>query len=150
MSNDKYTKALTELKVILENSEDEIIKKIPRKFIMFVEKNCDKNYFCNIKPDISINNQNILDETKYLIALVYRSYLCDENEKKEYDKILQKNEENYQKKLHEKYNIDIFENNRQKIDVKENVSLPVEIKKDKFFKKIISKVMRVFKSWSKK
>lgn len=150
MSNDKYTKALAELKVILENSEDEIIKKIPRKFLMFVEENCDKNYFCNINPEISINNQNILDETKYLIALVYRSYLCDENEKQEYDKILQKNEENYQKKLHEKYNIDIFENNRQKIDVKENVNLPVEIKKEKFFKKIISKVMRVFKSWSKK
>lgn len=150
MSNDKYTKALAELKVILENSEDEIIKKIPRKFLMFVEENCDKNYFCNINPEISINNQNILDETKYLIALVYRSYLCDENEKQEYDKILQKNEENYQKKLHEKYNIDIFENNRQKIEEKENVNLPVEIKKDKFFKKIISKVMRVFKSWSKK
>lgn len=150
MSNDKYTKALAELKVILENSEDEIIKKIPRKFLMFVEENCDKNYFCNINPEISINNQNILDETKYLIALVYRSYLCDENEKQEYDKILQKNEENYQKKLHEKYNIDIFENNRQKIEEKENVNLPVEIKKDKFFKKIISKVMRAFKSWSKK
>ena len=150
MLNDKYTKALAELKIILENSEDEIIKKIPRKFIMFVEENCDKNYFCNIKPDISINNQNVLDETKYLIALVYRSYLCDENEKQEYDKILRKNEESYQKELHKNYNIDIFENNSQKIEVKENVNLPIEINKEKFLKKIINKLIRFFRLWNKK
>lgn len=144
MSNDKYTKALTELKVILENSEDAIIEKIPKKFIMFIEYNYDKNYSCNIKADIPINEQNILDETRYLIGLVYRSYLCNENEKQEYDKILRKNEENYQKELHEKYDIDIFNNKGQESKIKENTNLPVVIKKENIFKRITNIVKRIF------
>lgn len=144
MSNDKYTKALAELKVILENSEDTIIEKIPKKFIIFIEDNYDRNYSCNIKSDIPINDQNILDETKYLMALVYRSYLCDESEKQEYDKILRKNEENYQKKLHERYDTDIFNNRKQETKIKENTSLPIVIKKENIFKRVINIIKRIF------
>lgn len=144
MSNDKYTKALAELKVILENSEDKIIEKIPKKFIIFIEDNYDRDYSCNIKSDIPINDQNILDETKYLMALVYRSYLCDESEKQEYDKILRKNEENYQKKLHEKYDIDIFNNRKQEIKIKENTNFPAITKKENFLKRIIIKIKNMF------
>ena len=39
MLNNTYAKALAEIKVILENSEDDIIKKIPKKFILFVQEN---------------------------------------------------------------------------------------------------------------
>lgn len=144
MSNDKYTKALAELKVILKNSEDTIIEKIPKKFIMFIENNYDKEYSCSIKSDIPINNQNVLDETKYLMALVYRSYLCDENERQEYDKILRKNEDNYQKELHKKYDINIFENRRQEVKIRENINLPVVAKKENLFKRIIKRIKNMF------
>lgn len=138
MSNDKYTKALAELKVILDHSEDRIIEKIPKNFVAFVEKNCDRNYSCKIKPGVSISNQNILDETRYLIALVYRSYLCDENERNKYDKILQENETNYQKEIKEKYNTDIFNVKKRKIN--EGTNLPIVIKKESIFKRIINKI----------
>lgn len=144
MSNDKYTKALAELKVILENSEDTIIEKIPKKFITFIEDNYDRDYSCNIKSDIPINDQNILDETKYLMALVYRSYLCDESEKQEYDKILRKNEKNYQKKLHERYDTDIFNNRKQEIKTKENTNFLAIAKKENFLKRIIIKIKNIF------
>lgn len=138
MSNDKYTKALAELKVILDYSEDRIIEKIPKNFVTFVEKNYDRNYSCKIKPDVSICNQNILDETRYLIALVYRSYLCNQDERKEYDKILQENETNYQKAIKEKYNTDIFNVKKRKIN--EGTNLPIVIKKESIFKRIINKI----------
>ena len=150
MSNDRYANALAELKAILDNSEDKIIKKIPNSFIMFVEENYDKNYFCSIKSDISISNQNILEETKYLIALVYRSYLCNENERQKYDKILQENENNYQKGLHEKYNIDIFHNRKQENQVNEEVNLSIEIKKENYLKKIINKIKKYIYEWRMK
>lgn len=144
MSNDKYTKALAELKVILENSEDTIIEKIPKKFITFIEDNYDRDYSCNIKSNIAIENQNILDETKYLIALVYRSYLCNEDEKQEYDKELIKNEKIYQRKLHEKYDVDIFENKKKEIKIEENINLPAEIKKENILKKVINTIKKIF------
>lgn len=144
MSNDKYTKALAELKVILENSEDTIIEKIPKKFITFIEDNYDRDYSCNIKSNIAIENQNILDETKYLIALVYRSYLCNEDEKQEYDKELIKNEKIYQRKLHEKYDVDIFENKKKEIKIEENINLPAEIKKENILKKVINIIKKIF------
>lgn len=78
------------------------------------------------------------------MALVYRSYLCDESEKQEYDKILRKNEENYQKKLHEKYDIDIFNNRKQEIKIKENTNFPAITKKENFLKRIIIKIKNMF------
>ena len=136
MLNNTYAKALAEIKVILENSEDDIIKKIPKKFILFVQENYDKNYLCNINPNISINNQTILDETKYLIALIYRSYLCDEVQKKEYDVTLQKNENEYQNNIRAKYDVDIFKNK----DIKNYTNLPIVIEKENIFKRIIKKI----------
>ena len=136
MLNNTYAKALAEIKVILENSEDDIIKKIPKKFILFVQENYDKNYLCNINPNISINNQTILDETKYLIELIYRSYLCDEVQKKEYDITLQKNENEYQNNIRAKYDVDIFKNK----DIKNYTNLPIVIEKENIFKRIIKKI----------
>lgn len=150
MLNDKYTKALAELKVILENSEDSIIKKIPKTFIMFVEENYDKDYSCKITPNISINDQNILDETKYLIALIYRSYLCSENERKEYDKILLENEINYQNEIYEKYDINVFNGKKKESEIEEKTDLYVVKKRENIFKIIINRVKKIFINWGRK
>lgn len=150
MLNDKYTKALAELKVILENSEDSIIKKIPKTFIMFVEENYDKDYSCKITPNISINDQNILDETKYLIALIYRSYLCSEDERKEYDKILLKNEINYQNEIYEKYDINVFNGKKKESEIEKKTDLYVVKKRENIFKIIINRVKKIFINWGRK
>ena len=54
------------------------------------------------------------DKTRALLAMIYRNYLCSEQEKKEFEKTLFENEEKFQKKLREKYNPDaIFQRNSE-------------------------------------
>ena len=50
--------------------------------------------------------QNITEEAKDLIALLYYEYILNENEKNELLKVWKKNKGNYQNELNKKYNLD--------------------------------------------
>ena len=99
----------------------------------------------------SINEQDLLHETKTILSLIYRDYICTPEERKmliEKDKIKIEKEEEL---LKQKYNIDfkkIKENkeycNLNNPEKSSNVSL-VEIKKEKWYVKIINKILDFFK-----
>ena len=74
----EYRQALFEIYKILENTDEEIINKIPEKFIKFVKENMDTNYKFELKKGKELVKQNLKDETKQIIALIYKKYLCDE------------------------------------------------------------------------
>jgi hypothetical protein len=83
--------------------------KIPKKIIEFIDENRDKNYKSNINYNISINEQELQQDTRTFLALIYRDYLCTPEEKKrliEEDEIALKREED---ELREKYSVDVFE-----------------------------------------
>jgi len=63
--------------------------KIPKKFIEFLEKNKNNDYLININPNIGLENQNLLEETKELLKEIYLSYFISAEEK---NKILEKSE----------------------------------------------------------
>ena len=62
--------------------EKGIKSKIPSQFVNFIDENRDIHY----KPDIdftkSINQQNLLKETRTILSLIYRDYICDKDKKK--------------------------------------------------------------------
>ena len=55
---------------------------IPQKLRNFFKEQKDKNYVKNINPNIPIKEQNLLEETLALIAMLNLQYWCkDEKEK---------------------------------------------------------------------
>lgn len=68
---------LTEVYDIINHFESNLYKMIPLEFIGFVEQNKDNNYNTEIDFSKSINEQNILQETKVILAIIYRDFICN-------------------------------------------------------------------------
>ncbi len=101
---DIYRNALTEVNAVINNSQEDIISKIPSRFKNFINQNMNTSHSVNIQPDKSILEQNISNEAKSIIALIYRDYICSEARREELIKreILKREEEKVKR---EKYKI---------------------------------------------
>lgn len=109
----RYEEAVTEVLDILNHTRKEDIKKIPPKFIEYLKQHSSKTYIPNLDHNKKLKDMDLKPKTKALICLIYRDYLCDENQKKEYDKKIFEAELQYQKKLQAKYNVDnLFKNKK--------------------------------------
>lgn len=74
MKDEIYGNALKEVYDILQNTEEELVSKIPQKFLNFVKENMNKDYRSNIDLNIGIDKQNLLPETEAILSLIYKSY----------------------------------------------------------------------------
>ena len=73
--------ALAEVNSVLENSEEEITKKIPEKFKEYVKTNMDKEFVPNVIPGLAIFDQPVSLEAKELLRLIYRDFLASKEER---------------------------------------------------------------------
>ena len=111
-----YYNAYTEVYEILSYMPINYIKKLPIELLNLFEQKRNKDYkYCvNIKK--KINEQDMLDETRSILAVLYRDFWSTPKKK---EKILQKEKierDVYQNELRKKYNPDnIFQNNSQLI-----------------------------------
>ena len=144
----EYSEAIVEVLDILDNSEDNIIEKIPKELIKFWQKNKSTTYKSNLDHSKALKEMELKSKTKSLITMIYLNYLCDSSEKDKIKLILKKNEEEYQQELKEKYNSDnIFKKSSQKSEMKEkSVERSVQMTeyKDTMFKRIINKIKNIF------
>lgn len=104
--NIDYKQALTEVVEILNHSDKSITEKIPQNFINFLFENMDKDYECSI--DFSNENwdNTVKEETRCIIALIYRDYICSSEERNILLSEEKIEEEKIQEALREKYNPD--------------------------------------------
>lgn len=86
-------------------------------------------------------NQNISEETKDIISLIYYNYFADDKEKNEIAKIWKENDEKFQEESNEIYDIEKVFKSRNKNYIKSE--LPTVVKKN-WIEKIIEKVKRFF------
>ena len=141
-------KAFSEVYDIINHMDDEMKNKIPNKFIKFIGDNRDFNY--NVKIDYTqrIVNQKLIHETKVLLSLIYRDYICDKETKeiliRQDNKILKEQEENLRKKY--EINFEKLKENRKNKEKEENktVSLTV-VKEYKWYEKIFKFIRNLFK-----
>lgn len=140
MNKDNYGKACKEVYIILQSLGDEIICKIPKKVIKFIEENMDKDYWFTIDSSIPIESQDFLEETLGIISLIYRDYICTPEEKEML--ILQdKNRiKEAEKLLNEKYNNDNLFN--KKVPKKETIYLTKK-EDNNILKKIFNKIKNI-------
>lgn len=143
--NDVYAKAYTELYEILKNISQNDLNKIPNEVLNMLDEKRDKEYEFKLQENTEFENQKLLRETKILLAILYRDYWATKEEK---EKIIQKWKNDmiqYEEENKIKYN-KLFKNKKEQIiKQKNNENLPIEVKKEKLFEKIISFIKKYFK-----
>lgn len=140
-------RAISEVIEVLNHTEKETVEKIPDKFIKFLFENSDSEYISNI--DFYDNNweKNIDEDTKALLAIIYRDYIVSKDERNEL--LAEEVEERklQEEKLREKYNPDnIFKKNNyneSKINMVNNMQL-MEIKETPWYKRLYQKILSIF------
>lgn len=149
MINEVYRNSFKEVYEILKSTENELLAKIPTKFINFIKNNMNENYKTNIQQDVDIDKQPLSKETEAILSLIYRSYWATDEEKQELAikdrqdiiEIEKKKKEQYQGK--DIYGIFEERKNINKITIDNNLMV---IKKENFIQKFFNKILSLLKS----
>lgn len=146
MLNQRYAEASVEVLDILEHMDANDLVKVSNKFIEFLKENASRDYICNLDYSKKLNEMNLKEETRGLLALMYESYWCSEEEKQDLQKRFYENEQKYQEELRKKYNPDdIFKEKQKNInELQENQTQLIEYK-ETIFKRILNKIKAIFK-----
>lgn len=146
MIDNIYRNAFKEVYIILQNTDDELVRRIPKNFIEFLHNNMNTDYQTNIDKNIEINKQTLLAETEDILSLIYRSYWATDEEKLEFsnkDKQelteAQENEKRQYKDIDE-----IFEKRKNLDNITLDNSLAV-IPKENFVIRFLKKIFKIFK-----
>lgn len=140
--------AYAEVDSIIELLEDKFANRIPEQVREFFKKEKNDDYIPKIRSDIGLDEQELKAETISILTLLQLNYLCNsEEEKQEILSELQENDRLKEEELREKYNPDnIFKRRDERIisTEKEEKAL-VEYKNHNFIRKIINKIIKMFR-----
>lgn len=132
---------------IICHLDKNLYNKIPKNFLELIKKNVEPDYKVNIDYSKSINNQNLQRDTRVLLSLIYRDYLCNQEEK---DKLIQndKIQLNNEKEQQHSFN-NLFKDNVEKTEIekKELYNTETQIikyRKSSFFTNVINKLKAFF------
>lgn len=101
-----YQNALAEIDAILKFMTEDLLEKIPNSFLDLIEQKKSKSYIVNLDLELSLMEQNLLKETRIILSLIYRSYLCNSEQ-------IKKLKMEDRKELNEKYS---YENLFKKVN----------------------------------
>ena len=139
MTNE-YREAFTEVNEILKYLDKHLLKKIPKEFIENIKENMSKSYELKYDNTKGLNEQNLKQETRAILSVIYRDYICDDYTRKE---IIKKDRKEWFELEQKKQSRNIEFLNKKSIDsqnTKENISLQIVKKQN-----IINKIMEVIK-----
>lgn len=100
---DNVAKSYSEVDVILSKLDKKYYDKISKEFLNFISTNEDKKYKIYFA-----NNANSIQISKYtqaLLALIYRSYFCDKEQRTEYDNMLNNNQFKFEQEQKDQYDV---------------------------------------------
>lgn len=102
----EYKCAYKEVYIIIENLEEDIRGKIPKEKIEFYKNQMDIEYEFKLDLDKDLSEQNLLYQTRCILANLFRDYIATEEDRAE---ILKEEKEELKQIEHakiEKYNPD--------------------------------------------
>ena len=139
-------RVFSEVIEVLNNSEKEIQEKIPQKFINFLNENKDENYIPSINFSDEHWEDSVEDDTRAMLALIYRDYIISEDERKTLINEEKIEQRKIEEELREKYNPDnIFKKNvEQKDESTVNNNQLIEVKETSWFKRLYKKILSIF------
>ena len=145
----RLREAITEVLEIKKNADNTYMEKLPEKFKKFLNDNKSTSYIPEIDFSKELKDLKIRKETKELLGIMYLNYWSNDEEKKEYVKLLSENEKKYQEELTEKYNPDsLFKKTAKQDDINEQVvtnEVAIIKYEESLLKKIWNKILSIFK-----
>lgn len=138
---EKYRQAFSEVYEVMQIMPKELKNKISTKFYLMIER--ERNPYYHIDIVSPIENNNFKNETIVLLGLIYRDFLCSEEERK----ILQLQDAEEMKKIELEKKQAIGINELFKTNKKNNNSINnknnslIVLKKEKIYVKIF-KILR--------
>lgn len=139
-----YKNGLAEVDMILNYADEESLNKIPESLKKFIREN-KSDYTAQINPEKDLKDQNLLYETKVILAVLYRDFWATKNERKY---LHQKEKEELiklEKIKQEKYSYtNLFQNKNtlNQINLENRKSLIV---KENMLRRILNKIKRFFR-----
>lgn len=144
---DKYPKAYKEVIEVLKHVPQESVEKIPQSMIDTFKLKMDKDYDFVVDINKSFEEQDLLDETKAIFANIFRDYWATPYQKERIEAKEKYDRQKLEEEKFEKYNPDdLFKkkSENEKKETEEISNLPIEIKKEKFYEKIINFFKKIF------
>ncbi len=145
MVSAKYKEAMAEVLCVLKHCDKQVISKIPLEVIKNIKENASElegveEKFEGFHDDIS--TLQLRQETIALLAVIYRKYLCTDEERIEFDKNLSLMDELlYKDRVSMQFNTETVDNSSKTV-MEQN--LPKEVKKESFLIKLINKITAIF------
>lgn len=151
MKEDNYSKAYKEIVEILKYVPEESVNKIPKEMRDMFEAEQLKTYNFEIDTEKLFEEQELLEETKAILANIFRDYWATDYQKARIIEKENQDREEWERQKREKYNPnDIFKDrntvtndNNSSQDIQEqlneeyNKNLPIEGQKQNIFQKLL-------------
>ena len=125
---EQYSKVYKELYEIFRYIPKDFMKKIPKDFLETINEKKDNNYEFRVEHITDFHNQDMLKETRAILAVLYRNYW-----KKEENTIQIKEKINYKEDLFKK---------TKKEEVEKSVDTSIVVYKESFIKKLFKLIFR--------
>ena len=155
MADIQYANAYTEVLDILKYISKEDYEKIPKSKIKVFEENSNKNYNFTYDENKTLDEQNVSEVTKAIIAILFRDYWATKEQRYIIIKKQQEIRDQKQKELMAKFeqNKNISEKDLKKVNVASDLDIDIDYargtnletyKEENIFKRIISKIREIF------
>ena len=140
---ENYPNAYKEVYVILQNIDEKDYDLVPENFIKMVEHNMNKDYDFKLDENKDFEQQDLLQETKTILAYLYLNYWGTEEERIKIKEKFKQDIAVAEEKKRQKYNPDELFEKTSYTPQKPKVQI-VEYKKESFFTKLAKNIKKFF------
>lgn len=147
---ENYPNAYKEVYVILNNINKEGLEKIPQAFMDMLQKNMSKDYEFEMNTSVDFEEQNLLKETKVILAYIFLNYWGTEEQKVRIEKKFRNDiAKEEQQKI--KYDSKDLFSNKESSDISQNEETKMIVYKEKnILSRFICKLKKLLNVESKK
>lgn len=139
-----YPKAYKEVIEILKYVPKESVNKIPKSMLDTFNAKMDNNYEFFIDTNKGIEEQELLEETKAILANIFRDYWATPYQKER----IQLKEKYEQQRIEEEkkanYDVNLFKQEERDKESSNNKDVHIEVRKEKFYEKLIKFFKKMF------
>lgn len=97
--------AAAEAIAVLNHTDISLLSKVPYSIVQALEtKAAECTEEVKLDLTLSLNEQQISEDAKVILTILYKDFLCSEEEEQKLNERILENEKEYNKELEEKYN----------------------------------------------
>ena len=144
-NRNNINQAFSEVYDIVNHIEKDLYNKIPKNFIAMLEKNKDEKYVPQIDYSKSINEQKLLKDTRVILSLIYRDYICTNEEREEIDERDREEMRKKERKAQIKYSYDNLFKKKNKAEKANSINEEINTKVVEYKENIWSRMIKFIK-----